>query len=190
MRRSLVVAMALVAGCASGGGKKTDTDLGGGSQRVTTQVQGNQGIGSKVLGGWSEQEAYTKVVDAPLEKIWPLLPQMFADMQIPVTSLVSDAHVIGNEGFKVRRELAGAPMQRLLDCGGPTGESNAETYLITMTLLTQLKALNGAQTAVSTFIQATAKSMNFDNSPVQCTSSGGLEDRIIKGITNRLKLNP
>jgi hypothetical protein len=46
------------------------------------------------------------------------------------------------------------------------------------------------QIPVSTFIRATAKSMNFDISPVHCTSSDRLEDRIIKGINNRLKLNP
>ncbi len=70
---------------------------------------------------------------------------------VPLTVLDPVGRSIGNQSFRARRRLAGVPMQTYLDCGGSSGQPNAETYDISLSLLSYV-AVDGKNVTLVTRI--------------------------------------
>jgi len=118
----------------------------------------------------------TTLVLAPIDSAWTALKSVYSELGIPVTTLVDASHLIGNEGFKVRRRIGKVPMQRILDCGSAQGMPNAETYDIMMSISSYLVKNPKAGFNLITRIDASGKSPNFSReSSVNCPSQGELE---------------
>ena len=148
----------------------------GADMQASTRVEGAGGVAT--FATTARVNANVAAVAAPLERAWQVLPAVYDSLGIPRTLVDPTLHRLGNQTFKIRRRLAGVALTRYLECGGTSGAPNAGTYDITMSVLTQLHPAPPDSTRVLSVVQASARSPNFTNSEVQCTSTGKLEERI------------
>ncbi|MEP6690402.1 MAG: hypothetical protein ABJD07_04550 [Gemmatimonadaceae bacterium] len=177
---SLVVLSA--AGCASPGASSSVGDA-----KTQSTVRVNQGGSTAAaLTVTNQPTTVTVVVPTLPARVWRELPAAYDSLGIPVTKLINEDMLIGNQNFKVRRSLAGVRLPKYLECGGPASAPNAETYQVTMSILTQLQKREDGGTLVSTLIDASAQSVNFNNSSVACRSNGDLEKLVAKIVQARL----
>ena len=139
--------------------------VAGGQTLNINTIDVNQGSSTLVLG--------------TLDSTWAALKAAYADLGIPVTTLSDATHLIGNEGYKVRRRIGKIPMQNILDCGGAQGMPNAETYDIYLVISSYLTTNPKAGFNLVTRIDASAKSPNYNREQnVKCASQGELEKQI------------
>lgn len=185
MRQPLValVSISLVlTACASSGSSERPVLEQVGS---TTRVEG--------VGGMSEFRTNASdptsefVIDATPELLWSTLPLVFAELKVPVTLQVPSERLIGNRTFEVRRQLDGVRLSRYLNCGDQLGNPNADTYQLTLRILTRVLGGGGEPTRLMTVVDGTAKPVVGSGGAVPCTSNGGLEKHIVELTQERLK---
>lgn len=112
-------------------------------------------------------------------QVWSVLPQVYEELGIPLTVKNDARKLIGNEGWRTRRQIGRVPMQRYLDCGRSGTIENAETYQISMSIITTVTANAGGGSVVGTIIQATGRNpVTSSTQEVRCVSMGDLEIRI------------
>lgn len=184
MRRRIVLAVlaaAVIPACSS---KKSYGGPGGGPTQVSTEIAGGSGAASiATVTAASESQ---KQLGAPVARVWEVLPAVYEALGIPVTTIVSNEHTVGNSGFKLRRRLGSVPLQRYLECGGTSGSPNAETYEVNLSVMSQLHDVGNGQTAMVTRVDASARNP-FGGQNVACSSSGLIERRMHEMIAERLK---
>ena len=122
---------------------------------------------------------YSQIIVGSMDAAWTALNVTYGELKIPIATLVEAQHLIGNEGFRVRRRIGSLPMQSILDCGSTQGIPNAETYDIQMAISSALTPNAKGGIALVTRIDASGKSPNFSReASVACHSSGALEKEI------------
>jgi len=182
MRRLVAVAALVLAGCAS---RKSDEVV----QTLPSPTRISTSSGNIDLATTSSVAAIGGVVQAPVQRAWAVLPAVYEELKIPVTTVKSDQYLIGNPGARVRRSIGGTPMPRFLECGSTNGGTNAETYLVTLSVHTQLVPVTEGETRVFTAVDASAVPPGFGiSSAVRCASSGELERRIAALVAERLQM--
>jgi hypothetical protein len=124
---------------------------------------------------------------ASLEEVWNVLPSAYADVGIKVEMVNPTERRLGNQAFRARRRIGQMPMIRILSCGGTVGAPNAETFDITMYVVSQVSPGQAGTTNLATVIQATGKSPNFGGNDVSCSSLGALERRIEELVRSKAK---
>ena len=170
MRVGLVVALA---GCSSGTQSDPRPPAPAASSRVET------GGGETVtLPTGAEPITVRASIGASVADVWKVLPSAYADLGIPIEMLNPSDYRIGNQSFRVRRRIGQLPMVRLLSCGGPPGAPNAETFDITMYMVSQISPGQAGSTTLATVVQAVGRSPNFAGNDVSCASTGTLERRV------------
>jgi hypothetical protein len=176
---ALLVALASL-GCAASTG--TQANSGPEPERVTVISAGNQ-----VLEIHSTADgAGSYWADAPIERVWAVLPQVYEDLGVPLTVHDSVGKRIGNAGFRARR-IGGSRLSQFLRCGtGVTATPNADSYLVTMSLTTRLSEPDVGGTTIVTLFRATAKPRDVGGMTVNCASTGKLESRISEMVTEKL----
>ncbi|HEU4565914.1 MAG TPA: hypothetical protein VFS05_14740 [Gemmatimonadaceae bacterium] len=175
-RAVAVCLLPLAAACASG------TSAGAGTPS-TTYVQGD-GRAMAITTTRNAPAPVEGTVLAPIDKVWSVLPPVLEEMGIAVTTIVSAEYRAGNDHVVARRRLGKESLGRLFDCGSSLGQPNAETYEITMSVMTKLEDRDG-NTGVLTTVDATARPVNFTNEPIACRSLGVLEKRISAALAQR-----
>jgi len=111
--------------------------------------------------------------------VWLVLPQVYEELGIPLTVKNDASKIIGNEGWRTRRQIGRVPMQRYIDCGRSGTIENAETYTINLSIVTSVTANSGGGSVVGTTIQATGRNpVTSSTQEVRCVSMGDLEIRI------------
>jgi hypothetical protein len=184
---STLAAAALALPIVFAGCSKRHVGPGGGPTPTSTSIGSVGRAGSSnTLATVSSASESERTVTAPVERVWQVLPAVYEELGIPVTTLVDAERLVGNDAMKVRRRLGSTPMQRYLDCGGTGGAPNAETYEITMSVMTKLHDLGQGLTAVVTRLEASAVSP-FGGNSVACGSTGNLERRMLMLLADRLK---
>lgn len=139
--------------------------VAGGQTLNINTIDVNQGSSTLVLGS--------------LDSSWAALKATYTELAIPVTTLADATHLIGNEGYKVRRRIGKIAMQSILDCGGAQGMPNAETYDVFLTISSYLTKNPKAGYNLVTRIDASAESPNFNREQnIKCSSQGELEKQI------------
>lgn len=117
-------------------------------------------------------------VSATPERVWAVLPAVYAALEIPVTTLMADQRLIGTQASRVPRQLAGEPLSRAVSCGtGPLGLPNADTYEVTLLALTDVQPL-GSRALVRTLVRGGARARGTSDVGVRCASVGRIEQRI------------
>lgn len=174
MRRNAVlssIVAATIAGCASSGtGSTAATSIE--TTRVATPV------GTTTLTSVASLQPGFVTLRYPIDVVWRALPAVYDSIGIPVSKLDTLTHVIGTEGFRLRRRLGGVSLTRYLDCGQAQGFRSAETYEINLAVITQLQPADAGGTTAATTVQASAKPINFAGEFAPCSSSGDLEKRV------------
>ena len=183
MRASRFLIAALVPAL-SGCGSATRSGPEAPPSTVTTRIEGT--VGATQLSRTNNVAASRVAIARPVRDVWEVMPDVYKELSIPVELLVPQEHRIGIEVLRVRRKLGDLPLHRVLDCGGTPGAPNAETYEVTMVVLTQLSSPSAGETVLATLVQGTARSPNFGGSEVACTSNGVLEKRMEEVVRARL----
>jgi hypothetical protein len=119
-------------------------------------------------------------LDLSADQLWRALPAVYDKLAIPVTQLNQTNRVIGNPAFKARRQLGGTSLTRYFDCGRTQDRPSAETYEISIAALTSVQPKENGTATVQTTLQATARPVTFSGGSVQCSSTGGMESRIVE----------
>lgn len=127
----------------------------------------------------------TSVLGAPLSAAWQVLAEVYDDLGIPVTESDPVAHQLGNPGYRSRR-IEGRRLSRYLECGFRIGIPNADTFDVTLMVVTRLTPVADS-TRVVTTVDATAKPRGEAGSRVQCGSRGSLELRIVELLAERFE---
>ncbi|HEX8694136.1 MAG TPA: hypothetical protein VF746_17070 [Longimicrobium sp.] len=126
-------------------------------------------------------------VTAPLERVWAVLPQVFQELGIGEAGVIDPAgFVYGQREMSVRRRLGSAPLSQFVECGNNMGISNANSYTVTLSVVTQLQRTTAEKTGVLSLVQATARQPGNSQQSVVCTSTTELERRIANTVKLRL----
>ncbi len=176
-RPALVGAVFLaVTGCAAS--SKTQSGDFGGAAVQTAVLQNTQGA-ARGINMVSLTEVNSALVNAPVEKTWAALQQVYTTLNIPVAELDQASRTIGNPSLRLRRRIGDVPTMRALDCGGDSGMPNAETYQLLLTVRSRVIANDAGGSVVQTTLEGTGKNPTTSaTSDVRCSSKGALEKRI------------
>lgn len=186
MRPHSLVLVFLAAACGTGGSSP--------STAVTPNITTNTGRITTTTGDAIQINAMNIDTDVRLfstgtpDQVWAVLPQVYADLGIPLTVNDSRTKTIGNAGVRVRRHIDKVPLYRYFDCGSSGSMQNAETYRITMSIMTTAQANPGGGTTVSTSITGTGKNpITSSSAEVRCSSMGNLEIRIRDMVQKKIE---
>jgi len=177
MRLITILTLVCLSACASsptiGAGRSTETVRG---------ITGTPGISMAP----SSSESAANVA-LPLDQIWRVMPAVYQSLGVALTTLDQKTHVIGNEGFKIRKQLGGVDLSKYIECGTTQIGPNADSYEVHFTLLTQLLAGPGGTTTVTTTLQAASRPLSFAQDYSRCSSKGVLEPKIVQMISAKLQ---
>jgi hypothetical protein len=118
--------------------------------------------------------------------VWQVLPIVFDSLAIDIAHLDHQARVIGNRDLKVRGKLGKVPLRRYVDCGNAQGAPSADTYEVSLSVMTQVQPGDSASTNVSTLVQAVARPVNFAGDYVRCLSTRALEAQLMNVLGRQL----
>jgi hypothetical protein len=189
MRNSALAVLTIVvasAGCASSGG---------GPNTSSTPTQ-TTATGRVVSGDGSTTQINAMNIDTDVrlfstgtpDQVWAVLPMVYAELGIPLSMNNSASKTLGNTGWRTRRAIAKVPMQRYLECGSSGTLANAETYSITMSIITSVRSNASGGSVVSTAVTASGRNPVTSNSnEVRCVSTGDLEIRIRDMVQKRVE---
>jgi hypothetical protein len=125
-------------------------------------------------------------VDSPLEEVWGILPKVYEQLGIGLTTHDPKQRRTGNAGFRPTR-IDGTRLSRFFDCGrGVTATPNADRYQVTVALSTTVLGAGDGRTRVDVEVNASAKPRDVSGNAVHCSSKGTLEERIVAAIRGRL----
>lgn len=173
MRRSFLLSLVVLSACAT-----TGAPSGSQPERETVRVSG---AGGGTLTLTSNALASVKTLPFAVDKVWAVLPTAYDSLGIQVSTLLPNDRTIGNEGFKTRQRLGKTSLSRYLSCGDTQMGPSADTYEVTLSIVTKAKPDPEAPTAATTLettVEATARPLNFSQTPSRCSSRGELEARI------------
>lgn len=175
-RISSLLLLPAIAACASSSGAPTPT-----ARPETVYAPGAMLTINPDNGG------ATKVIEAPMEKLWRVLPSVYDSVGVPLSIVDPRKHLIGNEGYKIRATLNKKRLSNYFECGSTQGGANADSYEIHLTVLTNLEADGPTRTKMTTTVTALAKPMQFAQDYSRCSSKTTLESAIFDIATTAAK---
>ncbi|MEP6494405.1 MAG: hypothetical protein ABJF01_17100 [bacterium] len=177
MRPVTLIVLASLCACASAGPSTS------GRSTETVRVAGS-GIGMTLTpnGGAS----VTNVAFSS-EQVWRIMPAVFESLGISLTTVDPQKHVIGNEGFKVRKQLGTVTLSKYIECGTTQIGPNADSYEVYMTILTSVQPGPSGGTAVGTTVEAAARPLTVAQEYSRCSSKSLLESKIIDAINAKMR---
>ena len=137
-----------------------------------------------------EMQADDRVVETPLdvppERAWAVLPAVYAALGLPVTTMVTDARLIGTQGAQAPKRLGGAPLSRAVSCGvGAFGQDNVDHYEVTLLALSDVKPREGGS-LLRTLVRGSARAPGTSDAAVRCASRGRIEQRVGQLVRERV----
>lgn len=119
------------------------------------------------------------------------LRDVFKDLGVKVEHDDPTAGELGNLNFWKMRRFAGSPMSLWMDCGFNATGKNADSRRIYMNLLTRTRAAANKGSSAQVVLRATAVEVaGGSTDPLDCTSNGRLELRILKLLEEKLQQPP
>jgi hypothetical protein len=173
MCRALILAFAGAMGCASARVEPT----------ADRAVLGGAGEGFRISG----DDAKVSELAYPASRVWVALPAAYDSVGIPIGDVDSDRRIIGNTDFQATRQIGKVAISNYLDCGKGQGFQSADTYLIQISILTQVTEEKPGSTRLATIIQASAKPMAFGGGSVRCSTKYALETLISDIVRAQLR---
>lgn len=143
------------------------------------------------IGNEAPIEMYTEpgrgesVVLAPSPDVWKVLSDVFEQLEIPVTRSDPRVPEIGNLGYPARR-IEGKRMGTYIDCGTNLGGQLANSYEITLSVMTRLTDGPTGTTVVTTIVDANGVPRATSGNQVHCQSREVLERRVAEIIAEKL----
>lgn len=173
MRQAMVAACAVLAACASSGQQLNDAP-----REATTSVETYSSAGTINMRTTRSDPTASFAIAAPPDRVFRTLSSVYEDLGLKVNVLDTDRRRLGVEGGRIRRQLGGERLSRYLECGERLGGRVAETDDVTFTLLTQV-IVDGQSSTLHTLVDAQARPIGVSGNPIQCATTGALEQRIV-----------
>ena len=184
MRVPMLGALFVLCACASGGSKGQNLDAPMTQQRVDmTRVETPSGV---IQIDWQRERTYEEtnlLVD--VDRAWAAVPTVFGELGIAPSLVDSKQHVFGNAGANYRRTLGGQRMSRYFDCGATAGMANADGYDLLIRVITQIIPAEAGLSALRTQVEATGHATATSGQVVRCASTGALEERIARMVSDQ-----
>ncbi|HEV8411703.1 MAG TPA: hypothetical protein VGQ30_14440 [Gemmatimonadaceae bacterium] len=187
--RPSVLLLVFAGACATtSSGKPVATETTSASS-TSSLVVGSSAMGTMNIGTTNSYTAVSVSVPVSPDSAFQVLSRAYSMLEIPVAP-VSTKRAVGNDEIKIRRRIAGIPMQNVLDCGEKMGLPNAETWDIHMNLLSYIQPAQGGGSQVFTRIQAMGNPTDLSNRDLTpCSTKGELEkkigDLVLKLVNNK-----
>ena len=147
----------------------------------------SRGVGLEVT---TRNDGSQAVFAADPAAVFAALEASYIALAIPLSKRDDSARMLGNDGIRMRRQLGRIELRRAFDCGGTSGMPNSETYTIIAGITTSVAADPEKGSVITTVIDASAENPNYPGSGVRCSSTGTLEEAIVKEIRARLNSRP
>ena len=161
------------AACASAGGGSETTVASSTASMVDGATMGTMNVHTT-----NEYTAIATPVPVSPDSAFQVLSRAYAMLEIPVVP-VATKRAVGNDEIKIRRRIAGMPMQNAIDCGDKMGLQNAETWDIHMNLLSYIEPGPNGTSQLFTRMQALGNPTDVSNRDLTpCSSKGELEKKI------------
>lgn len=152
---------------------------------TTMETVAVDGYGMETVG--RDRLAEKKTIAVSTDLVWGVLGGVYERIGIPVTAVDSESMTVGNLGYEARR-IDGSRMNTYVDCGTNFGGPLANTYAVTLSVVTTLTKVDERHTELSTTVDATAMPRTTAGYPVQCTTRQKLEELIVKKVAEVLGL--
>lgn len=121
------------------------------------------------------------LTDLTTKRAVALLPRVYAELNIPVTSFDPKLHLIASSNRPVTLQVGGLRPSMVLDCGMGAYGPNADRYQVSLTIYTGVSGDSLGPAVVETRLSARAVP-NGLSSYVPCSSTGRLEDAIAQKL--------
>lgn len=168
----------LAAGCASGGSAPIEGATG--TRPATVRVDGVTGQGSAQINLTHNDQATESDLPVPVDRAYAVLPLVYEQVGLKINTAASDTHTIGVNAASTRH-VGKEPLSHYLSCGtNVTGTPLADSYAVTLAVLSRVTPSGAAGSLLSTQVLATAQPMSTSGTTVTCQSTGLLEERIAK----------
>jgi len=166
----------LVAGCAS-----TPAE---GPRTSRTRI--DTGTGAYDVELTRDRTSTKHILHAPVDSVWGALPGVYAALGLQGGVVDAASHQFGIPRFTLAsRRLAGQRLSKLLACGSTAMGSNADRYEVRYVLVSTVRA-NPDGAEVDTRLEANAKARSVSSSPLECASSGVLEQMLVDSLNARV----
>lgn len=109
---------------------------------------------------------------------------VYQELEIPVTRVEEARRLLETENVRVAR-LAGERISRFLDCGRSVSGQRADTYDVSINLLTSVRAAGEERSIVRVAFDGFARPRSHAGNDVYCSSRGALEALILSEVRER-----
>jgi len=139
-----------------------------------------------VLRSYDVGRAQVSIPGAPRDSVLVALQAIYTKLGVDVTLLNPATGEIGNIKFSKVGRLGDTPLSRYVSCGVTATGVAADTYRVTMSLVSRVTA-NVAETGstVSTQLAAYAQDVGTGTGRISCSTTGALESRLNQMLLNR-----
>lgn len=157
--------------------------LGCGGTPMEHQIAANRGRGyTRPLDTLGLESA----VSRPAAHVWSVLPAVMADLGLEINFRVPAERRMGACHQRVRARLGTAMLSSLVNCGETNSVPNADRYDVALTVLTTVRS-TGETAALHTFVLGVAlDASGAASNRIWCHTRGALEERIRRGVEQRL----
>lgn len=174
MRRSSVLLLVALTGCASGG---LET---GGSGPSTTRM--DTGGGSFEVTAARNERVTSQDVLAPVERVWGALPSAFQALGLQGGAINEKERLFGTPLLRSRGRIAGERAALFLSCGPtPIGAPAANSYDLESVVRAAIATNPDGTTRLEVQLEATA-APPAGSTRTLCSSTRVLEERIIAEV--------
>lgn len=126
------------------------------------------------------------IPNAPRDTVLSVLQAIYTNLGIDVTLLSPVTGEVGNIKFARVGRLGDMPLSRLVNCGMTATGVAADTYRVTMSLVSRVNAnASTGGSTVSTQLAAYAQDVGTGTGRVSCSTTGVLESHVNQMLVNR-----
>ncbi len=173
---AVTLSAVVVSACASSSPATTSLE----PQRVTRVTRGDQTV--EIFAGRGGIE---RLVAAPVESVWLVLPVVYDRLEIPVGVSDPGQRTFGNLGYRAH-QIGGERLSLYLNCGRGMGGPYADQHSVTLAVLTRLTEAEGG-TMVVTTVDGSARPRAVSGVPGACATKSRLELRLAQLIVEVLE---
>ena len=159
------------------------------SQTASRPVQTGRDVAvtdEGVLRSYDVGRARISIPGAPRDTVLVALQAIYTNLGVEVTLLNPATGEIGNIKFSRVGRLGDTPLSRYVSCGMTATGVAADTYRVTMSLVSRVTADGSAHgSTVSTQLAAYAQDVGTGTGRISCSTTGGLEARLDQMLVNR-----
>lgn len=125
---------------------------------------------------------HTVVLEMPIETAYRRLLATYDVLGLEANTFSERDWFVGARNLTLRRRLGDRRLSSLLNCGSGMTGPNADSYEISLSIVSQLRPAGTAATQLSTRIEASARPMGVSGTTVHCSTTGRLETEISESV--------